>query len=148
MKAEKVQDYSSLILECFETDPELLEKWHIQAPASLKTCTDNTIETLEECSVSVYKLTIGKKTIGYFGQEFFNNQGYLTGFFIKPEYRNKEIFNLFWNCINKEFNDKNYYAGVYKKNERAINFLLKSGGIKAWENTENDSVFIMMNWSK
>ena len=147
MKAELVENYNDLILECFKTDPELLEKWHICAPDSLEKCVDNTITVMQLNKVSVYSLTINNNIIGYFGLEYFNNQKYLTGFFIKPEYRNKEMFELFWNVINKKFG-KNYYAGVYKKNERAVNFLLKSGGIKAWENTESGSVFIMMNWGK
>lgn len=147
MVAQKVLDYKNIITDCFATDPELLEKWHICSPASLEHCVENTINALKQNQVSVYKLTINEKVIGYFGQEYFNNQGYLTGFFIKPEYRTKEYILEFWNILNHEFNNKPYYCGIYKINTPALKFLQRAGGIQAWENS-NGSVFIMMNWSK
>jgi hypothetical protein len=129
MNAEPIHNYSSLILECFKTDPELIEKWHIEAPASVENCAKRTTEDLKKANVSVYELIDTKNnTIGYFGKEILNNNEYLSGFFIKPEYRNKETIKEFWNCVNLIMDNNQFFCGIYKKNTKAYSFLMKNNG--------------------
>ena len=146
MIALKVLEYTDIIMECFSTDQPLLEIWHINAPDSLENCVSRTVKDLQSLEVTVYKLIHNNELVGYFGQEEVNNSLYLTGFFLKPAYRNKEMIALFWEIITKEFNNETFYAAVYKKNTRAINFLLKNNGMKVWDREE--TVSIMMNWSR
>lgn len=144
MKAIPIDNYSSLIFECYETDNELIEKWHTEN-SNLEKCVEFEIDYLKTNNVSVYKLLDdSKETVGYFGEQFINNTNYLTGFFIKPEYRKKQYIKEFWNIVNLLFENQVFYAGLHKKNERAINFLLKNNALKVFE--YDNSIFFMMNW--
>ncbi len=134
-------NYKEFLFECFGTDPELIEKWHIESGTNLETCVERTFKDLQNNKVKFYILIDNNNLIGYFGKEENNNSLYLTGFFIKPEFRTKEIVKKFWNCVNTEFMGDTFYCGIYKKNEPAYNFLLKNEGIKVWE--QDNSVFIM-----
>lgn len=142
MKVSLAKDISTLILECFATDTELLEKWHIEAPASLEICAAKTTKDLLDLKVSVYCIEKHNKVIGYFGKEIVDDNQFLTGFFIKPEYRTKNNIKEFWNKVNTIMGGTSFFCGIYKKNKRAYNFLMKNNGIP-FEN--ENSIFFMFN---
>lgn len=113
-----------LLTELFSTDEELLNKWHILAPNSAEACAEKTLSDLNQCNVQVSLIKQDGEIIGFYGIEkngWINN---LTGFFLKPEYRNKEQITKFWTEVDGNFN-KDYFIGVYSKNTRAIEFLNK-----------------------
>lgn len=139
MESIQVCDYKNIILECFSTDKDLIEKWHIVSGSGLENCTNKTVDDLKEFKVNVYKLTQDNKLIGYFGIE---NNTHLTGFFIKPEFRNKEIIQEFWNIVDSKFNNT-YMIGIFKKNVPAMKFLEKKTSIRLEPN--NQSVFFIVN---
>lgn len=136
------KEYKAILNECFSEDEELLNKYHIEAPASLSTCVEKTHLDLQNAQVQFYTLLNNDKLIGYFGME---TGTFLTGFFIKPEYRNKEIIKEFWNIVNNKFNNKEFYCGIYKKNERAMKFLEKNNGRLWMEIPESNAVFFVFN---
>lgn len=121
MKAIEVKNYRDIILDCFSSDKALTEKWHIVSGSGLENCVDRTTNDLKEFKVVFYKLTENEKLVGYFGIE---NGTHLTGFFIKPEFRNKEIIKEFWNIVDSKFNST-YMVGIFKKNIPAKRFLEK-----------------------
>lgn len=134
------EDYKDILLDCFITDEDLLNKYHVSAPATLNQCVERTHSDLMSAYVQVYSLEENEEVIGYFGIEIGT---YLTGFFIKPEYRNSKYIKEFWNIVNNMFNQKQFYCGVYKKNDRAIEFLKKNNG-KLWIET-SEGVFYVFN---
>ena len=133
-------NYKLIIEDCFKTDQELLNKWHIESGNGLENCVIRTYNDLINANVKVYSLKENNNLIGFFGIE---ESTYLSGFFIKPEYRKKEYITQFWNIVNKEFNNKKFYSGIYKKNNKAYNFLLKNNGKIAFELP--DAVFFVFN---
>ena len=129
MYLKEVLDYKNIILECFKTDPELIEKWHIESNNNLEICVDRTFNDMKQANVKFYKLEINNEIIGYFGHEICGSTDYLTGFFIKPKYRNSEYIKQFWNNVYNIFNNKPFYCGIYRKNKKAYDFLIKNKGI-------------------
>jgi N-acetylglutamate synthase-like GNAT family acetyltransferase len=130
---------NQIIEDCFATDPELIEKWHLVAGDGLEACSKKTYEDMFECNVDFYCIEDNKNLVGYYGVENYDGMKFLTGFFIKPSYRNKEYIKEFWNMIDNKMNDT-YMIGIYNKNERAKNFLLKKTPI-FFEVPESKSVF-------
>lgn len=121
MTTEEVTSYKTIISECFESDPELIEKWHIEAGSSLENCINRTFNDLNKFNVTFYKLNIDNKLVGYFGVE---GNSFLTGFFLKPEFRTKKYILEFWNIVDSKF-DNSYMIGIFQKNQRASAFLRK-----------------------
>lgn len=119
-------NYKEILTECFSTDSDLLKKWHIEAPSDLETCVNRTNNDLLSINNMNFVLLKDNKDslIGFYGTEM---GCYLTTFFIKPEYRNKEVIKKFWKQVEKDMT-KEYYSGLYAKNTRAIEFLKKNGG--------------------
>lgn len=56
----------------------------------------------------------------------FYTKGELISFCIKPEFRNKTNYLIFWNFIKKQIGKK-FICWLYNKNTRGINFLVKCG---------------------
>ncbi len=104
MTCEKVDDLKSTLEDCFATDLDLLNRWHIESPAPLVKCVERTYCDLMACEdIVFYKLFDLSNLIGYFCKETdkYGNK-YLTGFFLKPEYRTEESKKEFWEKVNKE----------------------------------------------
>lgn len=141
MNAHRIDDYKNLLSEFFESDNELIEKWHIESGNGLKACINRTHQDLRVADVDFYVLIENNKNIGYFGIE---KNTFLTGFFIKPEYRKKECIQMFWNIVNNHFENKPFYCGLYTKNERALNFLFKAGAKVLFRN-DNTSLLLELN---
>lgn len=106
------------LTELFSTDEELLSMYHILAPNTAEICAERTLKDLK--GSYVYSFEQDNEIIGYYGIDGKS----LTGFFIKPENRNKETITKFWNEIESNFTN-DYYCGLYTKNTRAIEFIRK-----------------------
>lgn len=108
------------VRECFASDSDLLQKWHIVAPASLDECVHKTIKDVEEFDVSFkfYVVYVSDLLAGYWGTEFGN---YINLIFIKPFFRCKEFVTKFlkeiWDRMPDEFR-----TAVYEKNQPAVRF--------------------------
>lgn len=122
------KDYTHVLRICYESDKELLDKYHVLAPTTLENAVKNTRDVFMS-TLGVFqmkKVLYGDDFAGYYGIERFEDRFGITGFFVMPKYRNKEFLSTFVSLIKSEFNG-DIYCGVYDHNARAINFLLKSG---------------------
>lgn len=126
MEVKLLENFKPLLKECFSTDDNLINLYHIKATKGLEACVTDTYDLLKDCNVKIYALRNDKENIGYFGVEGGN---FLTGFFIKPSYRNKENIVEFWKIVDS-YMPSVYYSGVYKKNIPAVKFLSRRGTIK------------------
>lgn len=129
MKVTICYNIEALLLEMFDADKELLEKWHIESPCTLDVAVDRTLKDMKSCDdLTIYSLKDKEgNLIGYFGHERHEEFNYLTGFGIKPEFRTDEIKEEFFKIINEVMGD-NYYVGLYEKNTPARKFIAKNGG--------------------
>lgn len=148
IKHEEVSDIKQLLEECFATDIDLMNRYHIEAPAPLFACVERTYKDLLSCpDIIFYKIYELSKIIGYFCKEKdrYGNM-YLTGFFIKPEYRKADYIKSFWDIVDKEIGE-DYFIGLYKKNKRAVDFVVRGGAEFFFEGidiTGNDYVSYKM----
>ena len=142
MNKVQVESYYDLIKECFSSDPELISTWHIEAGTSVDNCTIKTCKDLEEAEVTVYALQKDNKVVGYFGIEKLEWLHCMTGFFIKPEYRTKEVVKEFWSVVDNSFED-DYYVGLYKKNTPAVAFLRRR--TPTIIDVDEESIFFVVN---
>lgn len=127
MKITKTKSYKTVLYSCFESDNDLLNMYHISAPADLFTCVNKTYNDMQEFkNFEFYRLSDKMSLFGYFGKEQVNGNQFLTGFFITEEHRNKDGYKKFWDAVNGKFT-KPFYICVYDKNTRASKFLEKSG---------------------
>jgi len=124
---ESIIDYKSMLKDCFVTDPNLLEKWHIASGQGLDACVDKTFQDLQYCKASIYKLTSESDLVGYFGKELCDDKQWLTGFFLFPKFRNEQNKKEFWQIVESEF-QRPYFCGLYEKNKPANAFIKKHGG--------------------
>lgn len=112
------------LYECFKTDKDLIQKWHVDSGKGLDACVKRTYKDLKSAQVRVYELKKDSELFGYFGIE---KESFLTGFFIIPKFRTKDGVTMFWNEVDNKFKDPIYYTGLYNKNIPAIKFIEKRG---------------------
>ena len=93
----KPEDYEALVRECYESDKDHISKIHFYSDLGFEACIKNTARDAWIYNVQWYKVLEDNKTVGYFGHEVFNEQDWLTGFFIKPEFRKSK--QDFWKVI-------------------------------------------------
>jgi GNAT superfamily N-acetyltransferase len=127
-KEEK--EYIVVLNECFSTDQELLDKYHICAPADLNTCVRRTYYDLKNEKAlrffTLYCLTEDiAELIGFFGVSNLDGYEMLMSFFVKPRYRSKDVMEFFWKSVEEETR-MDFYTGVYIHNTRAQKFLEKN----------------------
>ena len=144
MTTEQTSDYESVLAACYETDPELLEKYHVLAPTDLESAVENTANVFRGSGdmFKMKKVFCDSEFAGYYGIERIEGNVALTGFFVMPQYRNKEFLSKFVSLI-KEESDGPVYCGVYSHNQRAIKFLEKSG-FGAYTQVDN-AIFYKLN---
>lgn len=115
-------DVYNVLYTCYESDPELIAKFHVTSGSGLDSCVDKTFNDFFYNGVDVYSVEKDDKFVGYFG----SLNGYLNGFFIMPEFRTEEGKKEFWNTIVDHFNGS-FETAIFDKNTRAASFLLKHG---------------------
>ena len=119
-------ELKQLILDCYKTDLPFLVDYHELASDSLSDCVDRTFHDFTLCNVVINVLEDNNTCFGYFGCLNQNGQNWLTGFFLKPEYRTSEHKRNMWNIITNHL-QHSFKVGMLVKNERASKFLLKNG---------------------
>lgn len=119
------QSVPGAVRECFATDPELLEKWHIAAPGTLDQCVEKTAKDAEgfDLSFRFYLAFVGEELVGYWGTEW---DRYLNLIFVKPNYRKPNFMKDFWKYIKRSMNGR-FATAVYARNLPAIGFYSKHG---------------------
>ena len=113
-----------ILTNLFSSDSDFILKYHNLAPTSAEICAEKTFNDLCNYNVDLRLIEKNNEIIGYYGIEKNEGLSYLTGFFIKPEYRTKEVITDFWKQVDSNFNT-DYFVGVFAKNIPAINFLNK-----------------------
>lgn len=117
-----ITDIESVIRECYSSDKDVVNKFHVVAGQGLDNCVKRTVNDLIMNDVNVYKLLNQDGTLlGYFGEKY----GWLVGFFLMPQFR-QDHKNVFWNTIKSHLGDK-FKIGIFSKNSRAKSFLIKNG---------------------
>jgi len=124
-----------LLTELYLTDPNFILNYHGLKDKSLEFCVNDTWETIKNAESYVYDF-------GYFTKDnTLDIVPRLTGFFIKPEFRNKETFDLFKNEVNSKM-PKYFMSCTHKDNTKVNNFLTKLGG-KQFHNIENNTYYFI-----
>lgn len=127
MIVEETNKIFKVVKECFKTDLELCEKWHIISPNKAYKCAWRTVIDLENTNnLHFYVMKEGDEIAGFFGTESVQGENYLTSYFVKPKYRNKEMITIFWKFVKEKIGDY-FLTMIYAKNLRAKKFLEKSG---------------------
>lgn len=125
MIATEIHNYESTIRHCFETDKELLNIYHISAPADINICTHRTVKDLQKTNqFTFYSLRENDEIVGFFGKLMTTNVPMLESFFLKPNHRDEKTKDKFWDCVKEKVGD-NFLCVIHKKNTRADNFLSK-----------------------
>lgn len=126
-KTSKIAD---IITKCYESDVDLIEKYHVLAPSSKEQAAEHTIKILDQSlqmgMLTMYEINSDDKFAGYFCREQLGGIQLITGFFIMPEFRNSEFIKRFWKIVLSKFNGS-IFIYLYEKNTRAIAFIKKRG---------------------
>lgn len=141
MDCIEMKIYNDIIEECFATDKDLCDKWHIEAPNTAGVCSKRTVNDLQGIDgFKFYSLIENNEIAGFFGSYVtYNGINYMAPFFLKNKYRSMK--NEFWAEVNKKMGNM-IYTGVHNKNERAKKFLDKYGSI---EFKTNEGVIYKIN---
>lgn len=127
----KANKYLPVLQECFASDKELLQKWHVMAPSDLETCVRKTFNDLKnEPTLKFFVIECvtedSDEIVGFFGTARVEEVNFMVSFFIKPKYRTLDTFEYFWNAVYNETGNE-YFTAIYEKNSRAKKFLEKNG---------------------
>jgi len=109
----------------YESDPILLEKWHVIAGSGLDKCIAQTVSDLSACtSIRFYVVTEDSQFVGYFATEF--DGAYMPTIFIHPKYRHRKA--EFWKLVEAKTLPE-WNAGIYAKNIPCKKFYEKMGKV-------------------
>lgn len=135
--AELTYDWKKVIETCYESDSDMLDKFHILAPTDLQTAVQHTLKTLFKASdtgtIKIFECKVGETFSGYYGLEIITIQEegrmqVMTGFFIMPEFRTPEYKKAFMEHLREQFPHKSVLTYIFSKNKRARGFLAQHGG--------------------
>lgn len=124
-----------LLTEFYSLDSEFVATYHGMKDMTIDACANDTWETIKDAKSYVHDF-------GYFTiDDSLDFIPRLTGFFIKPEYRNKETYMLFYKEVCKE--TPNYWMScAHEDNTKVVNFLNKLGGKPLNINKDNMVYFL------
>lgn len=124
-----------LLTELYISDPEFVKTYHGLENMSVEDCVKDTLETIENSESYVYDF-------GYFTiDKNVDIVPRLTGFFIKPDYRSKDIFEVFEKEVRAKM-PKYFTAVALKSNEKLNRFFSKMNGQLLNTDTENVNYFL------
>lgn len=119
------KEISETIRKCYESDAEHMLKVLFDKEHGLDYSIKRTVNDFIDHGILLYGLYDNEEFIAYFGEESYNNEKYLTGFFIMPTKR-KDYKKQFWNEVVKHFNG-NFKAYMSDSNLPAKKFLINFG---------------------
>jgi hypothetical protein len=137
IKFQRSKNWAKTIVQCYNSDPDLIEKFHVLAPTDKTEATAHTIHTFmqmaDTSSFEVFDCYVNKVFSGYFGIQVIavpavGKVQFLSGFFIMPEFRTDEYKKQFIKSIKKRFPNNKIMTVIFNKNTRAIRFFEKLGG--------------------
>lgn len=141
IKKISINEIPELVKMSYEKDEDFFTKYYANN-SSYMACVNAELfkiyEMAESEKLNYYKVIYQKKAIGYvitFGD-------FLYSFCINIKYRKKEILLHWWDKIQKLM-PKKFGCYLYKKNERAIEFLKKNRMKVIDENNEIGTVTLM-----
>jgi hypothetical protein len=127
VELEHIDNYKDIINELYSSDVDFVEKYNLGEGLTIDDQVSKSIETLSNTpDLSVFSITKDGELIAYFGKQIFHEYQFLTGFFIKKEFRNRSFVEYFFSVLKSYFKDS-FYCILHYKNSRAINFILKNG---------------------
>ena len=128
------------LTEFYKTDPQFIATYHGLTDMTLDNCVNDTWEAIKDAKSYIHDF-------GYFTiDDTLDIIPRLTGFFIKPEYRNKETFNMFYKEVCKQ-TPKYFMSTAHKDNTKVVKFLNKLGGKKLPVSKEDMVYFIFIQES-
>lgn len=130
-----------LLKEFYSTDQAFLDSYHEEAGKGLEACVDRSWSDFEKAKAEFQLFYHKNQLVGFFGKERSLIGHALSGFFILPEFRNKEVLSAFWNTIMSNFPDF-FWVGMGDNNTPAHKFIERNGGKKLM--TETDGVFYLV----
>lgn len=141
IKKISVNELPILVKIAYDGDNDLFNKY-VGNNSEYMTCVNgelmNIYELAKDKRLKYYKVCYQKKPIGY----FVTFENCLYSFAININYRKKDILLAWWDKVKKTMNT-GFGCYLYKKNERAINFLKRNRMKVVEENDEYDSVFLI-----
>ena len=150
MKLVQVQhweDIKSIVKECFDNDEKLISEYHVLAGKGLEECVEDSYNVLKLYTAydfEFYKID-DDGLIGFVGIE--PSIRHLTTFCLKKQHRTKENKWKLWELITSKF-EKGFMCGLYKRNSRAINYLLDNGCLIFKESEINGHPIVVLNYKK
>lgn len=122
--------YARVLRGLFYEDDDLLSKYHIDSGSGIKKCVDRTVSDMAGFkNYKFYVIKDGEEIVSFFGKEEIDQAVFMTGFYVKIKYRNKEFISYFWEQVQKTMGSNNIFSTIYKKNTRAADFLSKKGSV-------------------
>lgn len=115
------------LIELYSSDPEFVSIYHGNEGWTADQCARDSWENIKD-------LELHKTDYGYIAVNRADLITRLGGFFIKPEYRNGEIKDRFFNDLYSLM-PKTFMTAVHSSNVKAIKFLCLKGNI-----TMNDKI--------
>lgn len=126
------------LTELYSLDSNFIASYHGLKDMSIESCVNDTWETIKDAKSYVYDF-------GYFTiDDSLDFIPRLTGFFIKPEYRNRDIFNRFFNELCGKM-PKYFMSCAHKDNTKVVNFLNKLGGNCLTIDSKEDMLYFLFN---
>jgi len=126
------------LTELYSLDPQFVATYHGFSDMSLDDCVNDTWETIKDAKSYV-------RDFGYFTiDDTLDVVPRLTGFFIKPDCRNKETFNTFYIEVCKE-TPKYFMSCAHKDNTKVVKFLSKLGGKQLNIDSKENMLYFLFN---
>lgn len=120
-----------LLLEYYNSDPYTVETYHGLKGMTPEQCAEDTWNFIKDSDIFV-------KDWGYFTVDKKTGIAELTGFFIKPELRNKKTYETFYKDVCNEM-PKIFVTSVLAENTKVSNFFEKFGAIQ-FNKQSNDNM--------
>lgn len=123
------EDFGRAVRLAWEADSPLIEKYHIRAGEGIEACVKDTVDTLKNCEdLKFYDVYFENELFGFFATEKFKFGGFITTFFIYPNFRSKKNKKDFVSLMIKHFDkETDIYSSVFGHNIRAVRFLEEHG---------------------
>ena len=126
------------LTEFYSLDPNFIASYHGLKDMSIESCVNDTWETIKDAKSYIYEF-------GYFTiDDSLDFIPRLTGFFIKPEYRNRDTFCKFRMELYKKA-PKYFMSCAHKDNIKVVNFLTKLGGNLLNIESKEDMLYFLFN---